>query len=309
MTDGAITAAASGVFALGRNVAVTRLGLGAMRLVRHGSWDEPASREAAVRLLRRAAQLGVDFIDTADWYGPFASEELIRQALHPYRGITVATKGSLAPAPGGRDSASQRDAGWHGEGSARPEDFRKAVEMSLRRLGLDTIELYQVAGLAPAVPVADQVGTLAELRQEGKIRHIGLCGVSVDQISEARLTAPVASVQNPYHLADRRHEAVLDYCEREGLGFLPCSPLGLTGPGRRMHQAGPLAQLASQTGTSTVQLALAWLLRRSPVMLAVPGTCSVAHLEENVAAAELELADGELQALSALAEPAPEQRQ
>lgn len=292
MSDGPAAAAASGVFALGRNVAVTRLGLGARCLARRGRWHEPARQEAAVRLLRRAADLGVDFIDTADWHGPFVSEELIRQALHPYRGITVATKGRLAPG----DQAA-------GEPGAWPADFRTAVEMSLRRLGLDTIELYQVGALDRALPAADQVGVLAQLRQEGKIRHIGLCGVSVDEIAEARLSVPVVSVQNPYNLADRRHEAVLEYCEREGLGFLPCSPLGLAGPGRRMHTAGPLARLASQTGTSTVQLALAWLLRRSPVMLPVPATGSVTHLTENVYAAELELADEELAALSDVTQP------
>jgi aryl-alcohol dehydrogenase-like predicted oxidoreductase len=294
MTDSAVTAAASGVFAIGRNVAVTRLGFGATRITGPGGWGEPPERQAAIQVLRRAADLGVDFIDTADSYGPFVSEELIREALHPYRGIAVATKGGLVRTGPGRS-----------EPDGRPEHLRQSAEMSLRRLGLDTIELYQLHAVDPRIAVADQIGTLDELRKEGKIRHIGLCGVSVGDISEARLTAPVASVQNPYHLADRRHEAVLEYCEREGLGFLPCSPLGLTGAGRRVHQAGPLAQLARQTGTSTVQLALAWLLRRSPVMLPVPGTRSAAHLEENVAAAELELTDEEFQALSGLAEPGP----
>jgi pyridoxine 4-dehydrogenase len=294
MTDSAITAAASGVFALGRNVAVTRLGFGAMRITGPGVWGDPPERNAAVQVLRRAADLGVDFIDTADSYGPFVSEELIREALYPYSGVTVATKGGLVRTGPGQ---------WETDG--RPGHLRECAEMSLRRLGLDTIDLYQLHAIDPQIPAADQIGALAELRGEGKIRHIGLCDVSIDEISEARLTAPVASVQNPYHLADRRHEAVLEYCEREGLGFLACSPTGLTTAHRRAHGTGPLARLARQAGTSTVQLALAWLLRRSPVMLPLPGTRSVAHLEENVAAAELELTDEEFGALSALAEPGP----
>jgi pyridoxine 4-dehydrogenase len=293
MRDGELTAAASGVFALGRSVAVTRLGFGAMRLTGPGIWGEPPERGAAIRVLRRAADLGVDFFDTADSYGPSVSEQLIREALHPYQGITVATKGGLVRAGPGQ---------WDPAG--RPDQLRKSAEMSLRRLGLDTIDLYQLHSIDPAVPAADQIGTLDQLRKQGKIRHIGLCGVSVDEISEARLTAPIASVQDPYHLADRRNEAVVGYCEREGLGFMACSPLGLTGAGRRVHGAGPLARLARQAGASTAQLALAWLLRRSPVMLPVPGTGSLAHLEENVAAAELELTDEEFDALSGLAEPA-----
>jgi len=293
MRDGELTAAASGVFALGRSVAVTRLGLGTMRLTGPGIWGEPPGRDAAVAVLRRAADLGVDFFDTADSYGPSVSEQLIREALHPYRGITVTTKGGLLrTGPGQWDPAG------------RPDQLIRSAEMSLRRLGLDTIDLYQLHKIDPAVPAADQIGTLDQLRKQGKIRHIGLCGVSVDEIREARLTAPIASVQDSYHLADRQNEAVLDYCEREGLGFMACSPLGLTGAGRRVHGTGSLARLARQAGATTAQLALAWLLRRSPVMLPVPGTGSLEHLEENVAAAELELTDEEVQALSGLAEPA-----
>lgn len=294
MTEGELTAAASGVFAIGRNVAVTRLGLGTMRLAGRGVWDEPTRRENAIRVLRRAAEVGIDFIDTAGWYGPPAAEDLIREALHPYRGVTVATKGGLAGTGPGQ-----------AEDAARPEDLRQSVELSLRRLGLDIIELYQVRLLGGQVPAADQIGVLGELRAEGKIRHIGLCGASLEDISEARLTAPIACVQNPYHLADRGCEATLEYCEREGLGFIACSPLGPAGSGRRSAIPLPLAQLARQTGTSPAQLALAWLLRRSPVMLPVPGTGSLAHLEENVAAAELELSDQEFAALSEAAAPAP----
>lgn len=279
MTDGELTAAASGVFALGRNVAVTRLGL------RAGS---SAERDTAIGVLRRAAQVGVDFIDTAGQSGPAQGEDIVREALHPYQGVTVATHG-----PGQPDRTGAL------------AGLRQSVEASLRRLGLDTIELYQVRLADAQVPVADQLGTLDELRREGKIRHIGLCEVAVDEIAEARLTAPVASVQNAYHLADRRHEVTLDYCEREGLGFLPCSALASSGSGRRFAVPRQLAQLARQTGTSPAQLALAWLLRRSPVMLPVPGTGSLAHLEENVAAAELELTDEEFRALSEVAAPAP----
>jgi pyridoxine 4-dehydrogenase len=296
MTEGELTAAASGVFAIGRNVAVTRLGLGAMRLVGRGAWEEPESRAAAVRLLRRAAELGVDFIDTADSYGPFASEELIRQALHPYRGMTVTTRG--APARG-RQAGSGPDGAGPGERSGWAGNLRRGVEMSLRRLGLDCIDLYQLSGLDPDIPVADQVGVLDEMRRAGKIRHIGLCGAEVNEIGEARLTAPVACAAGPYHLADRRFEAALDYCEREGLAFIACSPLG-PAVGRRSAVPVPLARLAQQTGTSAAQLALAWLLRRSPVLLPVPGTSSLPHLEENVAAAELELTDEQFTTLSEL---------
>lgn len=289
-TDGELTAAASGVFAIGRNVAVTRLGLGTMRLAGRGSWHEPARHDNAVQLLRRAVDLGVDFIDTADYYGPFVAEELIREALYPYRSVTIATKSALADTGPG-----------HPE---RPEDLRESVEMSLQRLHLDTIELYQLQGAGTQVPPAEQLGVLGELRSEGKIRHIGLCGVGVGDISEARLTVPIACVQNAYHVADRSFEAAVDYCEREGIGFIACSPLGPGGGGRRSAIPLPLAQLARQTGTSPAQLALAWLLRRSPVLLPVPGTAWPPHLEENIAAAELDLSDEEFGALSALAGPA-----
>lgn len=284
MTDGELTAAASGVFALGRNVAVTRLGL------RAGS---SADRDTAIGVLRRAAQVGVDFIDTAGQSGPAQGEDIVREALHPYQGLTVATHSPAQAGPGQPDQTGTL------------AGLRQSVEASLRRLSLDTIELYQVRLADAQVPVADQLGTLDELRREGKIRHIGLCEVAVDEIAEARLTAPVASVQNAYHLADRRHEVILDYCEREGLGFLPCSALASSGSARRFAVPRALAQLARQTGTSPAQLALAWLLRRSPVMLPVPGTGSLAHLEENVAAAELELTDEEFRALSEVAAPAP----
>jgi pyridoxine 4-dehydrogenase len=289
MLDSELVAAASGVFSLGGNVAVTRLGYGAMQITGRGVWGEPADRGAAIRVLRRAVELGVDFIDTADSYGPFVSEELIREALHPYDSVTVATKGGLT-----RSGPDQ----WGTVG--RPEYLRQCVEMSLRRLGLDTIDLYQLHRIDPQIPASDQVGELADLRKEGKIRHIGLSGVSVPEIGEARLTAPIASVQNLYNVLDRRSEDVLEYCEREGLGFIPYCPIAT---GQFASPVGPLAQLARQAGATGVQLALAWMLRRSPVMLPIPGTGSVSHLEENVGAAQVELTDEQFDALSALADP------
>jgi pyridoxine 4-dehydrogenase len=289
MLDSELVAAASGVFALGGNVAVTRLGYGAMQITGRGVWGEPADRDEAIRVLRRAVDLGVDFIDTADSYGPFVSEELIREALHPYDSVTIATKGGLT-----RSGPDQ----WGTVG--RPEYLRQCVEMSLRRLGLDTIDLYQLHRIDPQIPASDQVGELADLRKEGKIRHIGLSAVSVPEIGEARLTAPIASVQNLYNVLDRRSEDVLDYCEREGLGFIPYCPIAT---GQFAAPVGPLAQLARQAGATGVQLALAWMLRRSPVMLPIPGTASQAHLEENVGAAEVELTDEQFDALSALADP------
>jgi pyridoxine 4-dehydrogenase len=289
MAEGDLTAAASGVFSLGGNMPVTRLGYGAMRITGPGIWGEPADRAVAVRVLRRAVDLGVDFIDTADSYGPFVSEDLVREALHPYPGVTVATKGGLT-----RSGPDQ----WGTVG--RPEYLRDCVEGSLRRLGLDTIDLYQLHRIDPLVPAADQVGELSNLRKEGKIRHIGLSEVSVAEIREARLTTPVASVQNLYNVLERRSEAVLDYCEREGLGFLPYCPIA---SGQFAAPTGRLATLAKEAGATAVQVSLAWLLRRSPVMLPIPGTGSPEHLEENVGAAEVELTDEQFGALSSLRAP------
>jgi pyridoxine 4-dehydrogenase len=291
MADGELVAAASGVFALGGNVAVTRLGYGAMRITGRGIWGDPPDRDVAKQVLRRAVEMGVDFIDTADSYGPFVSEELIREVLHPYDGLTIATKGGLT-----RSGPDQ----WGTVG--RPEYLRQCVEMSLRRLGLDTIDLYQLHRIDPQIPASDQVGELSALRKEGKIRHIGLSEVTVPEIGEARLTAPIASVQNVYNVTHRQSEDVLDYCEREGLGFIPYCPIAT---GQFAFPNGPLAQLARQTGATGTQLALAWLLRRSPVMLPIPGTGSLAHLEENVGAAQIELTDEQFDAMSALAAPEP----
>ena len=282
-----LAAAASGTFTLGGDTPVTRLGFGAMRITGPGIWGDPPDRAEAVRVLRRAVELGVDFIDTADSYGPFVSEELIREALHPYDGVTVATKGGLTRTGPGE---------WHPVG--RPEYLRQCVEMSLRRLGVETIDLYQLHRIDPQVPLADQLGELAALREEGKIRHLGLSEVNVDEITEARMIAPIASVQNLFNLTSRQSEAVLGYCEREGLGFIPWFPIAT---GELAKPGGRLDSLAHETGATPAQLALAWLLRRSPVMLPIPGTGSVRHLEENVAAAAVELTGPQYEALSALA--------
>jgi pyridoxine 4-dehydrogenase len=289
MADGELPAAASGVFSLGGTVAVTRLGYGAMRITGRGIWGDPPDRHVAIQVLRRAVELGVDFIDTADSYGPFVSEELIREALHPYDGVTIATKGGLT-----RSGPDQ----WGTVG--RPEYLRQCVEMSLRRLGRDTIDLYQLHRIDPLVPAADQVGELSNLRKEGKIQLIGLSEVTVPEIIQARLTTPIASVQNLYNVLERRSEAVLDYCEREGLGFLPYCPIA---SGQFAAPTGRLATLAKEAGATAVQVSLAWLLRRSPVMLPIPGTGSPEHLEENVGAAEVELTDEQFEALSGLRAP------
>jgi len=286
MTDNERPAAASGTFLIGGDLPVARLGFGAMRITGPGVWGEPPDQGEAIRVLRRAVALGVDFIDTADAYGPFVSEELIAEALYPYDGVTIATKGGFVrPGPGK----------WYPVGL--PAYLRQCVEMSLRRLRVDTIDLYQLHRIDPKVPTADQMGELDAMRREGKIAKIGLSEVSIDQITEARLTVPVVSVQNQFNLVDRKSEDVLEYCEREGLGFIPWNPIAV---GRLAGPEGPVADVATETGHSPAQVALAWLLRRSPVMLPIPGTGSVSHLEENVGAAQVELTDVEFDALSAL---------
>jgi aryl-alcohol dehydrogenase-like predicted oxidoreductase len=278
-------AAASGEFALGGDLPVTRLGFGAMRITGPGIWGPPADPEEAVRVLRRAVELGVDLVDTADSYGPFVSEDLIRAALHPYDGVVVATKGGLA-----RTGPNE----WHPIG--RPEYLRQCLEMSLRRLGVETIDLYQLHRIDPAVPFADQLGVLVEARQAGKVRHIGLSQVSVDELDAARAITPIASVQNLFNFTDRSSADVLDHCEREGVAFIPWFPLAaaaLARPGSVLDTA------ARQHDATASQLALAWLLRRSPVMLPIPGTGNVAHLEENIAGAGITLTDAEYEALTA----------
>jgi pyridoxine 4-dehydrogenase len=286
VADNERPASASGTFLLGGDLPVTRLGFGAMRITGPGVWGDPPDRAAAIAVLRRAVDLGVDFVDTADAYGPYVSEDLIAEALHPYDGVTIATKGGFVrPGPGQ----------WYPVGL--PAYLRQCVEMSLRRLRVDTIDLYQLHRIDDKVPVADQLGELDTLRQEGKIARIGLSEVSVDQINEARLTAPVVSVQNQYNLVDRKSQDVLDYCEREGLGFIPWNPIAV---GRLAGDDSQVAEVASQAGCTPAQAALAWLLHRSPVMLPIPGTGSVAHLEENVGAAQVELTDEQYSALTAV---------
>ncbi|OZV81140.1 oxidoreductase [Micromonospora echinospora] len=278
-------AKASGRYRIGGDLPVDRLGYGAMQLTGPGVWGDPKDPAEALRVLRRAVELGVTFIDTADSYGPFVSELLIREALHPYRDdLVIATKAGLTRS--GPDD-------WRPVG--RPEYLRQQCELSLRHLGLETIDLYQLHRIDPQVPLADQLGELALLRQEGKIRHIGLSEVSVEQIEQAREIVPIVSVQNLFNLADRRAEPVLEHCERHDLAFIPWFPIAT---GALARPGGPLDTVATDHHATPAQLALAWLLRRSPVMLPIPGTSSVAHLEENVAAAEVTLTDDEFEALS-----------
>ncbi|MEU9511265.1 aldo/keto reductase [Micromonospora sp. NPDC048169] len=278
-------AKASGTYRIGGDLPVDRLGYGAMQLTGPGVWGDPKDPAEAVRVLRRAYEMGVTFIDTADSYGPFVSELLIREALHPYADdLVIATKAGLTRS--GPDD-------WRPVG--RPEYLRQQCELSLRHLGLDCIPLYQLHRIDAKVPLADQLGELALLRQEGKIRHIGLSQVSVEEIEAAQAIAPIVSVQNLYNLADRGAEDVLEHCERHDLAFIPWFPIAT---GSLARPGGPLDAISTAHGATPAQLALAWLLRRSPVMLPIPGTSSVAHLEENVAAAEVVLTDDEFEALA-----------
>ncbi|MGY1944005.1 aldo/keto reductase [Nocardia asiatica] len=281
-------AAASGTFAIGGDLPVHRLGYGAMQLTGPGVWGDPKDPDEAVRVLRRAVELGVNFIDTADSYGPFVSEKLIREALHPYpEDLVIATKAGLT-----RQGPNE----WRPVG--RPEYLRQQAELSLRHLGVDRIDLYQLHRIDPQVPLADQLGELVMLQQEGKIRHIGLSQVSVEQLRQAREIATIVSVQNLYNLANRADEDVLNYAEQENIGFIPWFPIAT---GELAAPGGPLAAISAEHGASPAQLALAWLLRRSPVVLPIPGTSSVAHVEENTAAARITLSDEEFEALSAVA--------
>ena len=280
------TATDSGIFAIGGDLPVHRLGYGAMQITGPGVWGPPSDPDGAVQVLRRAVELGVNFIDTADSYGPYVSEELIAKALHPYpEDLVIATKAGLV-----RTGPSI----WVPVG--RPAYLRQEVEMSLRRLKLERIDLFQLHRIDPSTPVEDSLGELRALQQEGKIRHIGLSEVTVDQLAHARTIVDVVSVQNRYNLADRASEDVLVYAEREGLGFIPWFPVAT---GKLARPGGPLDSVATAHGATPAQLALAWLLRRSPVMLPIPGTKSVTHLEENVAAADLILTDDEFAALEA----------
>lgn len=276
----------SGTFTLGGDMPVTRLGYGTMQLTGPGVWGPPDSPETAIEVLRRAVDLGVNFFDTADAYGPVVAEELLLAALAPYpEDLVIATKAGLT---------RQGPGLWLPVG--RPEYLRQQAEMSLRHLGLERIDLFQLHRIDPAVPVADQVGELAALQQEGKIRHIGLSEVTVEQLQEAQRTATIVSVQNLFNLADRSAVSLLQHAEAQGIGFIPWFPLAT---GDLAKADGPLRQLSQRLGATPSQLALAWLLHRSPAMLPIPGTASVAHLEENVAAASLDLSHEDMAALSA----------
>jgi pyridoxine 4-dehydrogenase len=284
--DTGTSAAAAGTFALGGDLVVNRLGFGAMRLTGRGILGEPEDPEEARRVLRRAVELGVNLIDTADSYGPEVSERLIAEALRPYPDdLVIATKGGYTR-PKGR---------WVPDG--RPEHLREACEGSLRRLGVDRIDLYQFHTPDPRVTFEDSVWALARLRDEGKIRHVGLSNVGVRELELAIDIVPIASVQNRYNLTDRSSEAVLQACEREEVGFIPWYPLAT---GRLARAGGPLDGISARHGATPSQVALAWLLGHSPAMLPIPGTSSVAHLEENVAAAALRLTEDDTETLDRL---------
>ena len=273
----------SGTFALG-DLTVHRLGYGAMQITGKGVWGEPADRSQCVRVLRRAVELGVDLIDTADSYGPEVSEDLIREALHPYPdGLVIATKAGLVRTGPGE---------WHPVG--RPEYLRQQCEMSLRRLGLERLDLFQLHRIDPKVPADEQFGLLGDLVREGKVRNVGLSQVSVDEIDAARAVVPVVSVQNLYNLTDRSSEDVLEYCESHQLGFIPWFPIA---SGRLSEPGGPVAAIAGETGATSSQVALAWLLHRSPVVLPIPGTSSVDHVEENCRSTLVRLSEAHLSQL------------
>jgi pyridoxine 4-dehydrogenase len=279
-----INAAASGTFTIGGDLTVNRMGFGAMRITGPGIWGEPKDREEARKVLRRAVDLGVNFIDTADSYGPSVSEEIIQEALYPYpNGLVIATKGGLT-----RQGPDQ----WLPVG--RPEYLRQQVEMSLRRLRIERIDLYQLHRIDPKVPVEESLGALKDFQVQGKIRHIGLSEVTPEEIERSRRTAPITTVQNRYNIGDREHEPTLQYCERQNMAFIPWFPVAA---GKLARPGGPLDELARRHGASVAQLSIAWLLHRSPVMLPIPGTSSIAHLEENIASGAIRLGEQEWAAL------------
>ncbi len=276
--------AASGTFRIGGDLEVHRLGFGAMRITGQGIWGEPPDREVAREVVREAVSLGVDLIDTADSYGPHVSEEIIAEALHPYPdGLVIATKAGFRRSGPGK---------WHVDG--RPEALRAGCEGSLRRLRLERIDLWQLHRIDARVPAEEQFGAIRELVDEGKIRHVGLSEVSVQELRLAREHLPIVTVQNRFNYADRAHEDVLDACEADGIGFIPWFPLAT---GDLAREGSALARAAERHGVSPSQLALAWLLHRSPVMLPIPGTGSVEHVRENCAAAAIALSGDELAAL------------
>jgi len=281
------TATASGTFKIGGNLEVTRLGYGAMRITGPGRWGPPPDPAAALAVLERLPELGVDFIDTADSYGPEVSEDLIHQALHPYDGMRIATKGGFT---------RQGPDKWAAVG--RPEYLRQCCLMSMRRLGVETIDLWQLHRIDSKVPREEQFGLMKELQNEGKVRHLGLSEVTVEEIQAAQKVFPVATVQNLYNLTDRRSEDVLLYCEQQGIGFIPWFPLAA---GKLATPDAVVAEIAAARGATPSQISLAWLLAKSPVMLPIPGTSSIEHLEENVAASEIELTPDDMARLDKVA--------
>jgi len=284
-SNGHISAAVSGTFTIGGDMEVYRMGYGAMRITGEGIWGEPDDKESAKAVLRRVIELDVNFIDTADAYGPDVSENLIAEALYPYKDdLVIATKGGLTRSGPGQ---------WHPNG--RPEHLRSALEGSLKRLQQDTIDLYQYHRPDPEVPYEDSVGEIAKMRAEGKIRHVGLSNVSTEQLKTAMDIVPIVTVQNRYNLTDRDSEDVLEMCEQENIGFIPWFPIAAG-----TLENATLKQVAEKNKASAYQIALAWLLKRSAVMLPIPGTSSIAHLEENVAAAAIELSDDDYNTLDNL---------
>jgi pyridoxine 4-dehydrogenase len=284
------TALKSGTFTIGDVLTVRRLGFGAMRLTGAGNWGPPRDRDEARAVLRRAVELGINLIDTADVWGPGVSEELIAEALSPYpQDLVIATKGGVRGlGPGQRVP------------DGRPEHLRAALEASLQRLRLERIDLYQLHRPDPNVPFAESVGVLAELQQAGKIRYVGLSNVTTEQLAQARRIVPIAAVENRYNLTDRGSEDVLAVCARDGLAFLPYVPLAT---GELTRGEGPLAQIARRHGATGAQIALAWLLQRSPVLLPIPGTASLRHLDENVAAAGIRLTPDEVEQVNGIGRP------
>ena len=291
MTDSSQPVLASGTFTLAADgadpVTVRRLGFGAMRITGPGIWGDPPDRDTAIAVLRRAVELGVDFVDTADSYGPFVSEDLIREALHPYDGLLIATKGGFT-----RQGPDQWDV------VGRPAYLRQCVQMSLRRLGVERIDLWQLHRIDPNTPAEDQFGVIADMQREGLIRHVGLSEVSVNDVIAAREHFDVVSVQNLYNVGTRSSEELLRFSESEGIGFIPWFPLGNRA---LLGDDSPVAAVAARLGATPGQVALAWLLRHSPVMLPIPGTGSLVHLEENCASAVLELDDATMAELDRLA--------
>ncbi len=286
---GTLQTEATGTFALGGDLTINRLGYGAMRITGEGIWGEPKDHDGAIEVLQKAVELGVNFIDTADSYGPEVSENLIAEALYPYpKDLVIATKGGFCRS--GRNK-------WEAVG--RPEYLRQCVEMSLRRLKLERIDLYQLHRIDPKVPVEESLGALKDLQKAGKIRHIGMSEVSTAELDQASKTVKIVSVQNQYNLSDRRHEKVLKYSEEKNLAFIPWFPVA---SGKLARPGGPLDEIAKKHKATVAQVSLAWLLHHSPVMLPIPGTSSVGHLEENMASGKLSLSAEEWKTIESAAE-------